>query len=109
MHFRESSLLIRTDQPLYRRALTKAALRIRRFLGISDLARSLDDAHGEIDASAALLSTTADELETRVQMLEQEQLIRYEPLLPLFHQPLLQLECADVLYATQFADFATMH
>jgi hypothetical protein len=42
-------------------------------------------------------------------MLEEQELVRYQPLFTPFHQSLLELKRAAVLDATQFTDFAAMH
>ena len=50
------------------------ARRLGRFLGIADLARSADAAHERIDHHRAELSGARDQLRSRIQRLEQEQL-----------------------------------
>lgn len=63
-----------TGQPPLRRALTKIARRTGRFLGVTDLAHSVDTAREQIAASESELSALSDEIHRRVQMLEEEQL-----------------------------------
>jgi hypothetical protein len=64
----------RVRASVFRRALTKAARRVGRFLGVSDLARSVGDVQAQLAASRTAVDSVNSELRHRVQMLEEEQL-----------------------------------